>query len=114
LVKLNGVAGRTVVGCFVAAGAIFAILTVVGETRAGAAVALGLVLGSINGALAERALGAGVSFRLSSIPRLGVLSAIALGVGFLLGANYAWLVIVGVAAAQAVLVAVAAKSLLRR
>ena len=112
--KLSGVTGRTVAGCLVAAVVVFAAFALTGNTRAGAAVALGLVLGSINGALAERALGAGVSFRLSSIPRLAVLTCVAIGAGLLLGAAYAWLVIIGVAAAQGVLVAVAAKSLLGR
>jgi hypothetical protein len=114
LVKLKGVTGRVVIGCLVAATIVFAALALSGNPRAGAAVAVGLVLGSINGALAERALGAGVSFRLSSIPRLAVLSAAAIGAGLLLGSQYAWLVILGVAGAQAVLVLVAARSLLRR
>ena len=112
--KLSGVSGRTVVSCFLAAVAVFGILAVSGNARAGAAVSLGLVLGSVNGLFAERAVRSGVSFRVSSIPRLAVLSAVALGLGLLLGASYAWLVILGVAAAQLVLVAVAAKSLLGR
>ena len=112
--RLKGVAGRAVVACLVAAVVAFVALAVAGYTRAGAAVALGLVLGSINGALAERALGAGVSPRLSSIPRLAVLTVLAIGVGLLLGTAYAWLVVLGVAAAQLILVAVAAKSLLNR
>ena len=106
--------GRAVIGCLVAAGIVFAGLAAAGYTRAGIAVALGLVLGSVNGAVAERAMGAGVSARVSSIPRLAVLTGAAIGGGLLLGTNYAWLVILGVAGAQAVLVAVAARSLLRR
>ena len=106
--------GRAVIGCLVAAVIVFAALAVAGYTRAGIAVALGLVLGSVNGALAERAMGAGVSVRLSSLPRLAVLTGAAIGGGLLLGADYAWLVILGVAGAQAVLVAVAARSVLRR
>lgn len=106
--------GRAVIACLVAAVIVFAALAVAGYTRAGIAVALGLVLGSVNGALAERAMGAGVSVRLSSLPRLAVLTGAAIGGGLLLGADYAWLVILGVAGAQAVLVAVAARSVLRR
>jgi hydroxymethylglutaryl-CoA reductase len=108
------VTGRAVAGCFAAAVIIFAALTLTGNTRAGIALALGLVLGSINGALAERALGAGVSLRMSSVPRLAILSGAAIGGGLLLGTQYAWLVILGVAGAQVVLVAVAAGSLLKR
>jgi len=113
-VRLKGVAGRTVVGCLVAAAVAFVALAVAGYTRAGIAVALGLLLGSVNGALAERALGAGFSPRLSSVPRLAVLTAVAIGIGLLLGTAYAWLVVLGVAAAQLILAAVAAKSLLNR
>lgn len=112
--RVKGVTGRTFVGCLAAAAVVFAALAIAGYTRAGLAIALGLVLGSINGLLAERAFGAGVGPRLSSVPRLAILSVVALGAGLLLGVAYVWLVILGVAGAQAVLVAVAAKSLLSR
>ena len=112
--RLKGVTGRAVAGCLVAAAIVFGVLSLTGNTRAGIAVALGLVLGSVNGALAERALGSGVSLRMSSVPRLAILSGAAIGGGLLLGSQYAWLVILGVAGAQVVLVAVAARSLLNR
>ncbi len=52
--------------------------------------------------------------RLSSLPRLALLTIAAIGAGLLIGLSYAWLVILGVAGAQLVLVAVAARSLLKR
>ena len=112
--RLKGVTGRAVIGCLAAAVVALVALAVAGEVRAGAAVALGLALGSINGLLAQRALDAGVSVRLSSLPRLALLTVAAVGAGFLIGLSYAWLVILGVAGAQLVLVAVAARSLLKR
>ena len=112
--RLKGVTGRAVGGCLATAVIVFVALSIAGDARAGIAVALGLILGSINGALAERALGAGFSIRMSSLPRLALLSGAAVGAGLLLGLDYAWLVILGVAAAQGVLVAVAARSLLSR
>ena len=112
--RLQGVTGRAVIGCLLAAGVTLVVLALAGNARAGVAVAIGLALGSVNGALAERAVNAGMSLRLSSLPRLALLSAAAIGAGLLIGLDYAWLVIVGVAAAQGVLVAVAARSLLRR
>ena len=102
------------IGCLAAVVVVFVVLAVAGEVRAGAAVALGLVLGSINGLLAQRAVDAGVSVRLSSLPRLALLTVAAIGGGLLIGVSYAWLVILGVAGAQLVLVAVAARSLLKR
>jgi len=113
-VRLKGVTGRAVIGCLIAAVVMFVVLAVAGDVRSGAAVALGLALGSINGLLAQRALDAGVSVRLSSLPRLALLTVAAIGGGLLIGVSYAWLVILGVAGAQLVLVAVAARSLLKR
>ncbi len=108
---MKGLTGKVVVGCVVAAALALVVLSMAGNVRAGAAVALGLLLGSVNGALAERALGAGVSLRMSSLPRLGVLSAVAVVSGLLIGVAYAWIVVLGVAGAQMVLVAVATRSL---
>ena len=105
---------RALIGCLAAAVVTFVALSIAGEVRVGLAVALGLVLGSVNGLLAQRALDAGVSVRLSSVPRLGLLTLVAIGGGLLIGLSYAWLVILGVAGAQLVLVAVAARSLLKR
>ena len=112
--RLKGVTGRAVIGCLAAAVFMFAVLAIVGEMRAGAAVALGLVLGSVNGLVAQRALDSGVSVRLSSLPRLALLTIAAIGGGLLIGVAYLWLVILGVAGAQLVLVLVAARSLLKR
>lgn len=112
--RLQGVTGRAAIGCLVAAALVLVTLTAMGYPRAGVAAAVGLALGSLNGALAERALGAGFSPRVSSVARLGLLSAAAIGAGLLIGLDYAWLVILGVGAAQMVLVGIAAGALLRR
>jgi hypothetical protein len=111
---MEGVARRAAIGCLVAAALALAVLAGSGHPRAGFAAAAGLALGSVNGALAGRALGAGMSPRASSLIRLGVLSAAAIAVGLLIGLDYVWLVILGVGAAQMVLVGMAAGSLLRR
>jgi hypothetical protein len=113
-VKVKGVAGRVAVGCVLAAAIALVALSLAGNLRAGIAVAAGLVLGSANSLLAKRALDAGFSPQLSSLPRLGILSAAAIGVGVALGLQNVWLVILGVAAAQGVLVAVAAGSVFKR
>ena len=110
----KSVTTRAALACWLAAAIALVALLIAGNARAGVAVALGLVLGSVNGLLAERSFSAGMSMRWSSLPRLALLSGIAIGGGLLLGANYAWLLILGVGAAQLVLVGVAARSVLRR
>ena len=106
--------GRAAIGCLVAAIVAMIALSAAGNTRAGLAAAVGLALGSVNGLLADLALAAGISPRVSSLPRLGLLTAIAIGAGFVIGLDYAWVVILGLGAAQLVLVGIAARSLLNR
>lgn len=91
---------NTVRACWsgaLAAGVLFALI---GAPRPGLALAAGLFIGSLNGHWAVRSLSSEVSFRLTSMGRLGVLSAAALGVGFLLGPDVVWVAVAGVAAAQ--------------
>ena len=111
---MKGITGRVVIGSVIVAAIALGGLSLAGNVRAGAAVALGLVIGSVNGALAERALGARISLRLSSLPRLGLLSVAAVAGGLVIGMAFTWLVVLGVAGAQVILVAVAARSLYRR
>lgn len=112
--RVQGVTRRAAIGCLVAAVVALVALSAAGNTRAGLAASIGLALGSVNGLLADRALAAGFSPRVSSLPRLGLLTVVALGAGFMIGLNYVWLVILGLGAAQLVLVGMAARSLLRR
>jgi hypothetical protein len=75
--------------------------------RAGLALALGLAIGAFNGRAAARSLTADVSFRAASLARLGVLTALGVGAGFLLGTDVAWLALIGLAIAQVALAAAA-------
>jgi hypothetical protein len=83
-----------------------------GTWRTGAAVAIGLVLGSFNGLLAKHgvdvALEGGIGFRASSLVRMGILTAVGLGLGVMLGLPQVAFVIGGIALAQLVLVGVSA------
>ena len=106
--------GRVAIACVVLAAVVLVALVAVGFPRAGLAAAAGLALGSVNGLMAGRAFGLGLNPRSSGLIRLALLSAAAIGVGLLLGLDYVWLVILGVGAAQMVLVGFAARSLLRR
>jgi hypothetical protein len=100
-------------GSIGAAAASLIVLSVAGVPRAGFALAAGLVLGSINGHLALRSLRSNASFRIASLGRLGALSALGVGVGFLLGTDVVYLTIAGLAAAQLILAGVAAVEVTR-
>jgi hypothetical protein len=113
-VRVQGVTGRAAIACLVAAVVALVALSAAGNVRAGLAAGIGLGLGSFNGLLADRALAAGFSPRVSSLPRLGILTLLAIGAGLLIGLDYAWLVILGLGAAQLLLVGIAARSLLNR
>lgn len=91
---------RTVVACWSGALAAAVLFALAGAPRPGLALAGGLLIGSLNGHWAARSLASEVSFRLTSMGRLAVLSTAALGVGFLLGTDVVWVAVAGVAAAQ--------------
>ena len=103
----------------VAAAAAAALLALgaaaaLGNARAGFALALGLLIGSANGLLARRGLASGLPVSATSLGRLALLSAAGLAAGFLIGADVAWLVLIGVAGAQGLLALAAAREMLRR
>ena len=85
-----------------------------GSGRIGLALAVGLLLGSVNGLLAVRGLTSGLPMSATSLGRLAMLSAAGLGIGFLLGSDVAWLVLLGLAAAQVLLAIAAAREMLKR
>jgi hypothetical protein len=87
-------------------------LTASGHTRAGIALAAGLVIGSFNGLWARRTVGSEIPFRAASLGRLAVLSAIGLAIGFALGSDVAWLTLIGLAIAQFILAGAAFKEIL--
>lgn len=99
--------------CLSAAVLAFAVLAGPFGLRAAAALAAGLLIGSANGFLADRSLRLG-AFRMFSVARLAGLSAAGVGIGFLLGVNVIWLVVVGLALAQLALSAAAIREVLAR
>ncbi|TMC03680.1 MAG: hypothetical protein E6J41_26715 [Chloroflexi bacterium] len=84
-----------------------------GHWRAGAGVALGLLVGAANGFLARRALGIEANFGFTAMGRLALLSVIGLALGALLGLPYVPLVLLGIAGAQLVLAVVASVTAVR-
>jgi hypothetical protein len=85
---------------------------VVDQRAIGLGVALGLVVGAANGELIRRAINSRAPFVASSIMRMVALSLVAIGVAFLVGAP-ATALLLGIAAAQAVMVGVAVRQGLR-
>lgn len=108
MIRSGGALGATFAVC--AGGAALAIpaAALLGAPALGLALAIGLLLGSVNGFMARRALAAELDFRLTSLGRLLVLSVAGLGLGFLLGMAAAPWVLVGIGLSQLALAAVAA------
>ena len=83
-----------------------------GHVTAGFALAAGLLIGAANGYLVLATLERRMPFTLASVVRLVVLTVIAIGVALLFG-PVAWLALLGVAAAQVVMVVSAVRQGLR-
>ena len=83
-----------------------------GQFRTGLALAVGLLVGSVNGLLVQRSISLGVGFTALSLVRLMVLTALGLGIGLLIGLHQVWLVVIGMALAQLVLAGFAAREAL--
>ena len=83
-----------------------------GHVAVGFGLGAGLLIGSTNGHLLVATLERRAPFALASIARLIALSVVAVGVALLLGPQ-AWSVMIGVAAAQGVLVVAAVRQGMR-
>jgi len=111
-VRFGGILKETVAAS--AATAIVAILAgaMLGHFSTGAGLAAGLLIGSLNGHALVALMTRGAPFLASTIVRLAAFSAVAIGVAILLRSD-AWAVLLGVAAAQGVLVAASIRRGLR-
>jgi hypothetical protein len=103
---------ETVVACAILGLALAAIAVAAGQTSIGVGVACGLLIGSTNGYLMVALLDQDSPFLFASLMRLAILSAVALGAALLLQSS-AWAVILGVGAAQFVMVVAAVRQGLR-
>jgi hypothetical protein len=99
--------------CLLVGSASVLALGLGGHLDAGLALAIGIGIGSTNGYLAKHTLGLNMSFWITSLGRLTMLSAAGLAVALLLDPSFAWLVLVGIAAAQMMMAGVALKQGLR-
>ena len=104
---------RETVVASVALAAITAVAAVLlDQSLIGIGIAIGLILGSANGFLIARVYDPQGSFVGSSLARLSIFSALAIGLALLVG-SAAWTVLIGIAAAQLVMVAAGIRQGLR-
>jgi len=113
-VNQGGAVLRTTVQmCLLVGAGAFLLLGVSGHAGTGLAFAAGLGIGAANGYMARRTLGLRLSFWATSLARLMVLGTAAVGLSLLFGPGFTWVVLLGVGAAQLVMVGVAFKQAVR-
>jgi|GEM_PF-1090292 len=108
----RGVPGDTLAGSVALGLAVILVAAASGHPSAGLGIALGLVIGSANGYLIVAMLDRNSSFLFASLMRLAALTALGVG-GALLLHSSAWTVLLGVGAAQLVMVAAGVRRGLR-
>jgi hypothetical protein len=86
---------------------------IVGHPGPGGALATGLAIGSINGAMAAKLIALPIPFLATSLLRIMTLSLIGIAIGLAFGLANVWLVILGLGVAQVVLAAAALREQLR-
>ncbi len=85
----------------------------VGHPAIGGALATGLAIGSINGAMAAKLIALPIPFLATSLLRIMTLSLIGIAIGLAFGIANVWLVILGLGISQVVLAAAALREQLR-
>ena len=110
--KVGGVVRETVVASAALATVTVLLASVLGYLWLGVGLGAGLVVGSFNGRLVAGTLDMGTPFVASSLVRLAVLSAIAVLAALLLG-TAVWAVLIGVGAAQLIMVGASIRQGLR-
>jgi hypothetical protein len=99
----RGVPGDTLAASVALGLAVTLVAAASGHTAAGLGIAIGLLIGSANGYLIMALLDRNSSFLIASLMRLASLTAVAVGAALVLQSS-AWTVLLGVAAAQFVMV----------
>jgi hypothetical protein len=99
--------------CATAAVIAAVVGVLLGHAGPGGALATGLAIGSINGALAAKLIALPVPFLATSLLRIITLSLIGIAIGLAFGVANIWLVILGLGVSQVVLAAAALRESLR-
>jgi hypothetical protein len=103
--RAGSIQRETVVGSALLACAVVLVAGLTGQMLLGAGLGVGLVLGSFNGFIIQAALDRGAPVLATSFLRLAMFSLLALIAARLLGGSI-WPVVIGIAAAQLVMVGV--------
>jgi hypothetical protein len=96
---------ETLITSLVLAGAVFVGADLAGDMLVGAGVAIGLVIGSLNGFIIKAALDRGAPMLITSFLRLSLFTLLGLIAARMLGGSI-WPVVAGIAAAQLVMVGI--------
>jgi hypothetical protein len=98
-----------------AGAAVIAVIVgiLIGHPAQGGALATGLAIGSVNGAMAAKLIALPIPFLATSLLRIVTLSMIAIAIGLAFGLANIWLVILGLGVAQMVLAGAALREQLR-
>ncbi|MGA7988356.1 MAG: hypothetical protein WCB51_08165 [Candidatus Dormiibacterota bacterium] len=99
--------------CAVAAVIAALVGVVVGHPGPGGALATGLAIGSVNGAMAAKLITLPIPFLATSLLRIITLSMVGIAIGLAFGLANVWLVILGLGVSQVVLAAAALREQLR-
>ena len=110
--RSGGILKDTVVASAAAAAVAIVAGIVLGQLSTGAGLAAGLLIGSLNGHALAALMSRGAPFVASTIVRLAAVSAVAIAVAMLLRSDI-WAVLLGVGAAQGILVAASIRRGLR-
>jgi hypothetical protein len=86
---------------------------IAGHAALGGALATGLAIGSLNGAMAAKLIQLPIPFLATSLLRIVTLSMVGVAIGLAFGLANIWLVIMGLGVAQVVLAAAALRESLR-
>ena len=105
---------RAAIACAALAVVALAVFAAVGHMTPGAALSVGLLLGTTNGLIAARLITVPLPFVATSLLRLVTLSMVGIAIGLALGIANVWLVILGLGASQFALALSALREVSRR
>jgi len=112
-VTSGGLLRKTVIGCGILAVGVGVAVALAGHVVVGAGLAVGIMLGSLNGYLIQGLLARRAPFAAASLLRIVLFSSIVLIVALSVR-EAAWALALGIALAQFVMVAVGARAGMRR